>query len=116
MSSPNLSVLPGRECLTTLHDGGWTPKVKALNEVDTEIPKDGHSRFVFDAFGDRLATESLSQVNDRFYNVPIGRACTKIANEFNVDLEKLDRYSFEVSEGAKTSAEIIERKTAAQIK
>ena len=70
--------------------------MKALNEVDTEIPEDGHSRFVFDTFGDRLATESLSEVDDSFYNVPIGRVCTKVANEFNVDLEKPDRYSFEV--------------------
>jgi len=90
--------------------------VKALNEVDTKLPEDRYSRFVFDTFGDRLATECLSKVDDSFYNVPIGRACTKIANEFNVDLEKLDRYSFEVSEGAKAGAEIIERKTAAQIK
>jgi hypothetical protein len=102
--------------LTTLDDGRWTPKVKALDEVDTELPEDRYSRFVFHAFGDRLATESLSKVDDSFYNVPVGRICTKLANEFNVDLEKPDRYSFEVSEGAEAGAKVIERKAAAQIK
>ena len=52
--------------------------MEALNEVDTEIPEDRHSRFVFDTFGDRLATESLSKVNDSLYNVTVGRICTKI--------------------------------------
>ena len=53
--------------------------MKALNEVDTEIPEDRHSRFVFDTFDDRLAAESLCKVDDRFYNVPMGRVCSKVA-------------------------------------
>jgi hypothetical protein len=103
-----------RDCLTVLDDGCWSPKVKALNEVNTEVPEDRQSRFVFDTFGDRLTTESLSKIDDGFYYVPISRVCGKVANEFDVDFEKLDRYSFEISESAKAGAEIIERKATAQ--
>jgi len=87
----------------------------ALGVVHPDFAQHFENGFVLDELRDRDQPHGMADGIDRLHHCPIGRVGGDIAHEGAIDLEVIDRQILEVGKRRQPAAEIIERKSAAQL-
>ncbi|MEA2438454.1 MAG: hypothetical protein QOF65_3010 [Thermoleophilaceae bacterium] len=90
-----------------LGHGPWACDGVSLREVDAEVLQRAEGPFVLGAFGDRLLTEVPGEPHHCVDDVPAGRVVDHVPDELVIDLEEVDRQTFQVGEARVSRAEVI---------